>query len=162
MSPAEAARAVRLRLLAELEGDRASLGRLAASIADLRATREDRGTMRALALAFQLERFYTAVEGVLTRVLRTLDGDVPSGPDWHSDLLRAASVAVEGLRPAIVPVDAVSPLRELLGFRHYARHAYDTPPETRRVEDLAQVAIDAHALLDGALVTFADSLRNHA
>jgi hypothetical protein len=160
MSPGESARAVRLRLSAELEGDRASLGRLAASMAELRTERVDTDTTRALALAFQLERFYTAVEGVLTRVLRTLDGDVPSGAGWHSDLLRAASVAVEGLRPAVVPVEVVPSLRELLGFRHYARHGYDVPPEIRRVEDLAQVALHAYALLDAALMTFGSSLRD--
>jgi hypothetical protein len=161
MSPAETARTIRLRLLAELDGDRASLGRLAASIGELRATRPDAGAMRALAIAFQLERFYTAVEGVLTRVLRTLDGDVPTGPDWHSDLLRAASVPVEGLRPAIVPTEVVSELRELLGFRHFARHGYDTPPEVQRVEDLADVALRAHAVLDPAIAAFGASLRDH-
>jgi hypothetical protein len=162
VSPSETARAIRLRLLAELEGDRASLGRLAASIGELRARSPEAGTMRALALAFQLERFYTAVEGVLARVLRTLDGDVPQGPDWHSDLLRAASVPVEGLRPAILPAEVVSDLRDLLGFRHYARQGYDTPPETKRVEDLAAVALRAHALIDTALAAFAASLRDHA
>jgi hypothetical protein len=149
-----------LRLLAELEGDRASLGRLASSITELLAQSPDAGTMRALALAFQLERFYTAVEGVLGRVLRTLDGDVPSGRDWHSDLLRAASVPVEGLRPAVIPLQIVSDLRDLLGFRHYARHGYDTPPETKRVEDLATVALRAHAVLDPALAAFAAGLRD--
>lgn len=161
MSPAETARAIRLRLSAELEGDRASLARLASSIGDLLATTfPDAGPMRALALAFQLERFYTATEGMLARVLRSLDGDVPTGRDWHSDPLRAASVPVEGLRPAILPSEVLSDLRELLGFRHYARHAYDTPPLTERVIDVAGVALRAHGLLDPALATFAAGLRS--
>jgi predicted nucleotidyltransferase len=47
------------------------------------------------------------VEGVserdaLTRVLRTIDGDVPAGDESHQELLRAASVPVEGLRAAII------------------------------------------------------------
>jgi len=162
VSPLEVARATLLRLSAELEGDRASLSRLASSIRDLLAASPDAGAMRALALAFQLERFYTAVEGLLARTLRTLDGDVPAGRDWHLDLLRAASVPIEGLRAAVLPSDVLPDLRELLGFRHYARHGYDTPPVTERVVDLAAVALRAHASLDPALAAFAASLREDA
>ena len=85
MTSERVARAVRLRLAAELAGERASLRRLAASITDLMAPpTQATALMRTLALAFQVE--------------------------------------VEGLRPAVLPEEAMSPLRELLGFRHYARH----------------------------------------
>jgi hypothetical protein len=69
--------------------------------------------MRTLALAFQLERFYTAVESVLSRILRTIDGDVPAGVYSHAEILRAASVEVEGLRPAVLTEEATDLLREL-------------------------------------------------
>jgi hypothetical protein len=161
MSPLEVAEAVRLRLAAELHGDRTALGRLASSIADLRsaAGRGHDETMRALALAFQIERFYTAVEAVTTRILRTLDGDVPSGPEWHRDLLRAASVAIEGLRPAVLPAEALPFLRDLLGFRHFARHGYDVVPDPGRIDALADTAAAAYAMLHPSLVAFEESLR---
>lgn len=162
MSPIEIARAVRLRLAAELNGDRAALASLAASIVELvRAAGGDVAgvPMRTLAVAFQLERFYTALEGLLSRVLRTLDGDVPVGPEWHNDLLRAASVAVEGLRPALIPSEAVPLMRELLGFRHYARHGYDTTPEPRRVDDVASIAVQVHTLVEPALAALEERLR---
>ena len=115
--------------------------------------------MRTLALAFQLERFYTAVESVLTRILRTIDGDVPGGPDSHVDLLLAASVEIEGLRPAVLPAEAMVPMRELLGFRHYARHGYDVAPQRERIDELAHVAVATCDLVDRALVSFQGSLR---
>jgi hypothetical protein len=156
VSPFEIAHAVRLRLAAELDGDRASLGRLAVSIEALRAANERADPdMRTLALAFQLERFYTAVESVL----RTLDGDAPQGAEWHTELLRAASVGIDGLRPPVVPPELLPPLRELLGFRHFARHAYDTTPELRRVDELAGLAMHAHALLEPSLAALAAFLR---
>jgi hypothetical protein len=160
MSPERVASVVRLRLAAELAGDRASLRRLAASIAELLASRAE-GTelMRTLALAFQLERFYTAVESVLARILRTLDGDVPGGPDSHVELLRAASVEVEGLRPAVLPEEATPLLRELLGFRHYARHGYDVAPERQRIDELADVALRTTAIVEPALASFEAALR---
>jgi hypothetical protein len=165
VSPAEIAKAVRVRLAAEIEGDRLALGRLTRSIAELRAKSgaAELESMRALALAFlafQLERFYTAVESILTRTLRTLDGDVPGGPEWHQELLRAASVPIEGLRPAVIPQTAVAPLRELLGSRHYARHGYDVPPEVRRVDELADLAKEVHGVLDASLAALEGSLRS--
>jgi hypothetical protein len=88
--------------------------------------------MRALALAFEIERWYSAAEATLARIVRTIDGDVPAGPTWHAELLRAASVAIDDLRPAIVSKDAATELRELLKFRHFARHGYDREPEPSR------------------------------
>ncbi len=87
----------------------------------------------AAAMAFEIERWYTAVESLLVRILRTLEGDVPTGPAHHRELLRVASLAVEPLRPALVPPAAESDLRELLGFRHFARQAYDVEPEPARM-----------------------------
>jgi hypothetical protein len=160
MSAEGVARAVRLRLAAELAGERASLRRLASSIAELKApATEAPAVMRTLALAFQLERFYTAVESVLSRILRTVDGDVPVGPDSHVEILLAASVEVEGLRPAVLPEDAMTPLRELLGFRHYARHGYDVAPQAERIDELATMAVGACDLVERALVSFEASLR---
>ncbi len=161
MSPSEVARAVRLRLAAEVDADRASLALLATSIRELRSAPGDPRTdaMRALALAFQLERFYTAIEATLSRVLRTIDGDVPSGGDSHHELLRAASVAVDGLRPAVVPQHAVADLKDLLSFRHYARHGYDVTVKPRRVEELAVVCERAHPILDASLAALAQDLR---
>lgn len=164
MNPPEVARAIRLRLAAELEGDRAALGRLASSIADLRSAaarphESGADTTRTLALAFQLERFYTAVESMTARVLRTLDGDVPSGPEWHRDLLRAASVGIDGLRPAVLPAEAIPLLRDLLGFRHFARHGYDVLPDPARVDALADTVAAAHTLLDPSLTALEAELR---
>ena len=56
--------------------------------------------LRTLALAFETERFYTAVEATLVRVLDELDGEAPRGARWHTDLLRAASVPVPGCGPS--------------------------------------------------------------
>jgi hypothetical protein len=157
VSPAETARTVRLRLAAELADDRRVLDRLAASADALRAPAADeRGEwMRALALAFETERYYTAVEALLQRVLRTVDGDVPSGPGWHQDLLRAAAVDIAGVRPALVTPAIVAELRELLKFRHLARHGYEVEPSLPRMVEHAQRIVRVHPALTGALATFA-------
>ncbi len=136
MTPRETALAIKLRLAAELADDRAAIGEIGASIAALLGPCADARDewMRALALAFQLERWYTAVESTLVRALRTLDGEAPAGPDWHKELLRAAAVPV-GDRPALMARDALPDMQELLKLRHLARHGYDTPPDIERLSE---------------------------
>jgi hypothetical protein len=142
MSPHEIATAVRWRLASDIETELASQARVAERVATLRlrlASEPD--WVVASAMAFEIERWYTAVESLFVRILRTLEGDVPLGPAHHRELLRVASLAVEPLRPALLPPEAESDFRELLGFRHFARHAYDVEPEpARMLEHGARVA----------------------
>lgn len=147
MSPREVAAAVRLRLAAELRDDADMIGRLAAAVRALREPAADARDdwMRALALAFEVERFYTAVEATLTRLLRSLDGDVPEGPTSHQELLRASSVPIEGGRPALLGRDVLVELRELLKFRHLARHGYEAEPDLARMIDHGARVERAHA-----------------
>ena len=121
---------------------------------------DERGEwMRALALAFEVERFYTAVESLLARVLRALDGDVPSGSNWHLELLRAACVEVEGCRPAVVSRAVENDLRELLKFRHLTRHGYEREPQLVRMLEHAERVRRAHAALGESLDTLGRWLR---
>jgi hypothetical protein len=138
VSPAEVARAIRLRVAAEMADERAALDGLAEGIARLLVPAADPRDdwMRALALAFQLERFYTATEALIARVLRQIDGDVPSGSFSHLEILRAASVALDGGRPAILSPEALVELRELLKFRHLARHGYEVEPDIVKLSEL--------------------------
>jgi hypothetical protein len=135
LSPSEIATAVRWRLASDIETELASQSRVAERIAALRSRLESEPDdwILAAAMAFEIERWYTAIESLLVRILRTLEGDAPIGPAHHREVLRLASLAVEPLRPALVPPAAESDLRELLGFRHFARHAYDVEPEPARM-----------------------------
>lgn len=156
MSPAEVARALRLRLAGELKSDLGALGRRADGVRrllpDSSARHEDATShVRTLALAFEIERFYTAVEATLERLLDGLDGASPRGAHWHTELLRAASVPLTGLRPALISDSAAATLRDLLGFRHFARHAYDVEPRTARVDELGAMVVAVADDLAGSL-----------
>jgi hypothetical protein len=153
MSPSDVAHAVRVRLAAELARELQSLEELVASVASMGT--QPSTPMHALALAFQLERYYTGAEALLSRALRTIDGDVPSGGSSHQEILLAASVAVEGLRPAIVSNEVFNQLRDLLAFRHYARHAYDKEPRSERVGEIAETLLQMHPALLACVREFA-------
>jgi len=162
MSPAEIAVVTRLRLAAELDQDREGLRSLASAIERLqhRTDDPDREWLRVRALSFELERWYTAMEATLERVLRALDGGVPAGPSWHDDLLRSAAVPIEGLRPAVISPEAVDALREVCRLRHFAHNGYDREPDPARVDELARVALGAQFASDASLVALGAWLRS--
>jgi hypothetical protein len=161
LSPSEIATAVRWRLASDIETEWASQGRVAERIATLRSRLESdpEDWILAAAMAFEIERWYTAVESLLVRILRTLEGDVPTGPAHHREVLRVASLAVEPLRPALVPPAAETDLRELLGFRLFARHAYDVEPEPVRMLEHGDRAGRVQAVLTVSMAELVARLR---
>ena len=146
MSPAEVAETVRVKLAAQIDEDLDALKHLSGNITRLteRSDDPDREWLRVRALSFELERWYTAMESTIDRALRQLDGEAPEGRSWHDELLRAAAVALAGLRPALISHEAAEALREVMRFRHFARHGYDREPDGDRVDELARVALGAH------------------
>jgi hypothetical protein len=103
---------------------------------------EERGLNAIVALG--LHRWYSALEAILERIERTF-GTLPSGPDWHLDLLEGATFEMPETRPPILPAAELDRLREILKFRHFLRHAYavelDRIKPTALVGDLT--AVDA-------------------
>lgn len=156
MEPREIAAVIRSRLAQEIRDDATALARIAAVIESL--LRLPHSEAVPLALAFELERYYTCVETTTARVLRTLDGEVPHGPSWHSEVLRLAATAVPGLRPPFVARSSLPVLRDLLSFRHFARHGYDADIIPSRVSELARASVALCADLVESSNKFADFL----
>lgn len=153
MSPHEVAEVVRLRLAAQLDEDLQTLERLASAVRRLlvRTNDEQLEWLRVRALSFEIERWYTAIESAIERALRSLDGSTPEGRSWHEELLRNAALAVDGFRPALVSREAVEGLREVMRFRHFARHGYDREPDVERVDELGRVTLTAHSACAASL-----------
>ncbi len=126
MSPLELTESALRRLLADVVPDLETLDQVAARIAKARGTQTDTESDDAARayLATELHRYYTALESVLERILRCVDGSVAAGTTWHRDLLRQASRQVPETRPAILGAAVVAELSHLLSFRHFFRHAY--------------------------------------
>jgi hypothetical protein len=49
--------------------------------------------------AVALHHGYGAVESLLVRVSRYVEGSLPTGPDWHVELLESMALELEGVRP---------------------------------------------------------------
>jgi uncharacterized protein YutE (UPF0331/DUF86 family) len=95
--------------------------------------REDREA----AIGLLLHNCYGAMESVLERIIQAVDGALPTSPSYHSDLIRRAQVAIEGIRPALISTNTAHGLQKLRAFRHVFRHAYDGYDYDRAAENVS-------------------------
>lgn len=114
---------------------------------------------RAAVLAVALHAYYGAAEALFLRVVRTLDGSIPEGPDWHRDLLARVSRPFGGLRPRLIGPESSAALRRLLAFRHFFRHAYAAELDLDLLLGQARSVLQQHHPLMGELDLFVEHLR---
>ena len=111
--------------------------------------------------ALNLHDFSTCLERIFTHIASNLDQSVPSGSDWHRELLRQMTVEIPGIRPRVLSDDAARAVDEYLRFRHVVRHIYAFDLDLGRVERLARglrpTFRDVRASLD-ALAAFLERL----
>jgi hypothetical protein len=91
------------------------------------------------ACAYELARLYNVFERMLERVCDEFENHFEKRGDYHEKLLQRLSLNLEGIRPPLIPKDWVEKLRELKGFRHVMRHAYDITLRSDRLTELAQI-----------------------
>lgn len=157
MSPEEIRAAVVLRRVrTEVEVDHATLVDL---FEELKATVRDRGEepyerVWLVYLATLVHAYYTALETLLTRIVRDLDHEVPSGERWHRELLWQSMLEVPEKRPAVIPRSLHRDLEALLRFRHFFRHAYGLQLDPAKVKEVIDRVLEVHEVLDRSLSSF--------
>lgn len=98
------------------------------------------------AIAMYMVNLYRAIEKILELIARELKVSVPTGKDWHSQLLKLfAEPATEGL-PVLVSSDIAEPLKAYRGFRSVVQNAYAM---RLRWEALKPNAMLASAIVSG-------------
>lgn len=94
-------KAVLQRLRAEIRSDRASFS---ARIDELKgldlATASTPATAAQAAVA--LHHGYGAIESLLVRVSKYIEGALPAGSDWHIEPLESMALGLEGIRPRVL------------------------------------------------------------
>lgn len=87
---------------------------------------------------------------------------MPSGPEWHRDLLFQMSGAITDVRPPVLGDETRACLDAYRGFRHVVRNVYTYNPDARRVRELAVELNDclSRVAADVAMFTvFLDTMR---
>ena len=108
--------------------------------------------------AIALHHYYCAVESCLERIVRTFEGMVSEGPDWHRELLHVATLEIPQVRPPVLRADTEAALSHLLRFRHFLRHAYSAKLQMDRMRELAELLVHASVEVDRDLTDFRDYL----
>ena len=88
------------------------------------------------AAALNLHDFYAGLERIFERIGSTVDGQIPTGGDWHRRLLQQMQSHVDNLRPPVLSKEAGQLLDEFLRFRHVVRNIYAFHFDSERIERL--------------------------
>ncbi len=123
-----------------------NLDRLANELKGLLSKENDEKTSYEVRAAGSiLHDFYCSVERVFERIALAIDGGIPSGLNWHTDLLLQMGKEIQGVRGEIISENLLNKLKEFLRFRHLFRHIYGFELKWNRIKPLC---IDLEQLLD--------------
>jgi hypothetical protein len=111
------------------------------------------------ACAYELARHYTVFEKALERICTAFENHFDKRADYHERLLQRLTIDLPGIRPAFVAREGAAALRELKGFRHVVRHAYDLTLRPERLEDLTILAEETTRLFDAWQRDFCRTVR---
>jgi hypothetical protein len=106
-------------------------------------------------VALNLHDFYTGLERLFEQIATGVDQSVPSGPDWHRDLLRQMTLPIPGLRPWVIDDQTAVDVDEYLRFRHVVRHRYAFELDPERVEYLAGLLRPTYQNVSATLIALA-------
>lgn len=113
-------------------------------------------------VALNLHGFYSGAEEIFEDIARTVDGSLPSGGEWHVNLLRQMTVEMEQMRPAVIRSETRQCLDEYRGFRHIVRNVYAFNLRPARLAELVSDAPQCLSKLADDLLAFIDFLKKTA
>jgi hypothetical protein len=109
-----------------------------------------------MAFMHAMQSGHTSLEVALLGMLDFCGEASPTGPNWHTDLIRRAVNEVAG-RPAILDGAAARAADVTRRFRNVATHAYDTFDYTRATEAVDSAGVLA-ALLPSEVARFRQAI----
>jgi hypothetical protein len=90
----------------------------------------------------------------LERLILAVDGSLPSGRNYHADLIERAAAPLVGVRPSVISRRLAADLHRLRQFRHAFRNAYGDYDYARAAENVP-IAERAVPLVEIELADFA-------
>jgi hypothetical protein len=101
---------------------------------------------------------YSGFERVFKQIAATVDGSVPSSPEWHRELLEQMGLDLPKVRPPVLSKESVRRLDEYLRFRHVVRNVYTFSFDPERIGRLVTELDAVFEQLRQELSVFADFL----
>jgi hypothetical protein len=110
-------------------------------------------------IAGNLADIYQGAETAFQRIARATQEGLPSGGQWHRQLLDQMSQVVAGVRPAVIRPETQAALEPFRSFRHLMRHLYGFDLEWAEMQPLVSSAGETLDLLISDLESFCEFLR---
>lgn len=147
-------------LISEIESERRDLDNLVEEMESLRDQLDEEPTRIELRAAGSiLHDFYTGLEKIFRLIALELDGNLPSGDEWHKRLLDRMAVEIEDVRPPVIDGSLKERLSEYLRFRHLFRHIYGFELNWKRCKPLIRELPEIAKELSDGLDEFQNFLR---
>jgi hypothetical protein len=109
---------------------------LAGAAARAREHFAEPSTGRLAAAGFELNRLYNVLEKSFERICEAFENHLEKRGDYHEKLIERMQLGLTGIRPAFLDERSLRPVRELKGFRHLFRHAYELELDSTRIDAL--------------------------
>jgi len=145
-------------LKADIDRELKNLERLTLELNTVLSTTSENTAVRVRAAGSVIHDFYTGVEKIFRRIATRVDQDLPTGEDWHVQLLQRMSVPLEGFRPQVIDEPLENNLEEYLRFRHLFRNIYGFELRWERCEPLSARLHETFADLKEQIGDFEDFL----
>ena len=144
-----------LLLKADIDREMAQIERLLdESRSDLSGVGGVPSRLEVRGVASVLHDFYSGIERLFERIAVELDGELPRGGDWHSQLLNRMEEEVEGVRPRVLTSGLAERLRPFLRFRHLFRNIYGGQLRWERSTELLAEADEVWPLFQQQMQEF--------
>ena len=111
------------------------------------------------ACAYELARLYNVIERMFERVCEDFENHFEKQGVYHEKLVQRLGLNLDGIRPPFIPGNQIENIRELKGFRHVTRHAYDLVLKAERLGELVQIAEEIAAALPHWCAEFGRTVR---
>jgi hypothetical protein len=108
--------------------------------------------------ALNLHDFYAGLERVFHQIATTIDGRLPTGKEWHRDLLQQMQTDLPDLRPPVLTAEVRQILDEFMRFRHVVRNIYAFQFDPEQIARLVQLMPSAFYQTRAELLAFAQFL----
>lgn len=113
------------KVISQVEFELSQIEQLFESYTDLLKRVKERSPdlIEVTALASVLHSFYNGLENTFLSIAKGIDADVPTGFQWHRDLLTRMTEPTS-YRAPVLTLETARRLADYLGFRHFYRHSY--------------------------------------
>ena len=111
-------------------------------------------------IALNLHGVYSGLERLFQQIAAIVDDSVPSGKEWHRELLEQMSINVIGVRPPVISENTSQILDEFLRFRYVVRNVYNLSLDGERIIKLVQQLRPVFTRVNNELISFADFLEH--